>query len=61
MRIPFFANMKSLQSTVVAPALTGAAAPDSLADVRQLTLDEYSAVSGGPEGQVGDGTAPPAG
>jgi hypothetical protein len=61
MRIPFFENSKSFQSksTIVAPALAGAPAPDNSAEVRQLTLEEYAAVSGGPEGQVGDGSVPP--
>jgi hypothetical protein len=45
--------------STIAPALAGAAAPDSSAEVRQLTLDEYSAVSGGPETEVGNGSAPP--
>lgn len=61
MRIPFFANSKPLQSnpSTIAPSLACAAAPDSSADVRQLTLDEYSAVSGGPETEVGNGSVPP--
>jgi hypothetical protein len=60
MRIPFFANMKSLQSksTVIAPALVCATGADSAAEVRQLTLEEYAAVAGGPEGEVGEGTEP---
>jgi hypothetical protein len=60
MRIPFFVNNKFPQSksTIIAPALVCASAPDSSAEVRQLTLEEYAAVSGGPEGEVGDGTAP---
>jgi hypothetical protein len=60
MRIPFFANRKSLQSksTVTAPALICTTASDSSAEVRQLMLEEYSAVSGGPESEVGEGTEP---
>jgi hypothetical protein len=60
MRIPFFASRKSLQSksNIIAPALACATASDSSAEVRQLTLEEYAAVSGGPEGEVGDGTVP---
>lgn len=54
MRIPFFANSKLPQSE---PA-TIAPASDSSAEVRQLTLEEYAAVSGGPESEVGDGTEP---
>jgi hypothetical protein len=54
MRIPFFANSKLLQSkpTTIAPA------SDNSAEVRQLTQEEYAAVSGGPEGEVGEGTEP---
>jgi hypothetical protein len=60
MRIPFLASMKSPQSksTVIAPALVCATAADSAAEVRQLTLEEYAAVAGGPEGEVGDGSQP---
>jgi hypothetical protein len=60
MRIPFFATSKLLQSksTIIAPALVCASASDSSSEVRQLKLEEYSAVSGGPETEVGDGTAP---
>lgn len=60
MRIPFFVNSKLLQSksTIIAPALVCASASDSSAEVRQLTLKEYAAVSGGPETEVGDGTVP---
>jgi hypothetical protein len=61
MHILFFANKKSLQSkpTIIAPALAGALAPDSATEVRQLTLEEYAAVAGGPEGEVGNGSVPP--
>jgi hypothetical protein len=45
--------------STIAPALACTAAPDSLADVRELTLEEYSAVSGGPETEVGNGSVPP--
>jgi hypothetical protein len=60
MRIPFFANKKSLQSksTVIAPALVCTTASDSSAEVRQLTLEEYAVVSGGPESEVGEGSEP---
>lgn len=59
MRIPFFAN-KLLQSksTSIAPALVGAPARDNSAEVRRLTVEEYTAVSGGPEGEVGEGSEP---
>lgn len=60
MRIPFFANKKSHQSksTVIAPALVCVMGSDSAAEVRQLTVEEYAAVSGGPESEVGDGSEP---
>lgn len=60
MRIPFFVSKKLLQSksTSVAPALACASASDNSADVRPLTLEEYAAVSGGPETEVGDGSQP---
>jgi hypothetical protein len=60
MRIPFFANSKLLQSksTIIAPALIRASASDNSAEVRQLSLEEYAAVSGGPEGEVGEGSEP---
>lgn len=58
MRIQFFANKKSLQSKTTAPALVCATASDSAAEVRQLTVEEYAAVSGGPESEVGEGTEP---
>jgi hypothetical protein len=60
MRIPFFVSNKLPQSksTIIAPALACAPALVSSAEVRQLTLNEYAAVSGGPESEVGDGSDP---
>jgi hypothetical protein len=59
MRIPFFANkLFQSKSTSIAPALVSAPAPVGSAEVRQLTLEEYVAVSGGPESEVGDGSEP---
>jgi hypothetical protein len=59
MRIPFFVKkLHQSKSTSIAPTRVGAPAPDNSAEVRQLTLDEYAAVSGGPEGEVGDGSQP---
>jgi hypothetical protein len=60
MHLPFFVSKKSLQSkpTAIAPTLVCTTASDSSAEVRQLTLEEYSAVSGGPESEVGEGSEP---
>lgn len=59
MRIPFFVNkLHQSKSTSIAPTLVGAPAPDNSAEVRQLTLEEYAVVSGGPESEVGDGSEP---
>jgi hypothetical protein len=60
MRIPFFSDKKLRQSksASIAPTLACAPASNSSAEVRQLTIEEYAAVAGGPEGEVGDGTVP---